>query len=230
MEGHPHPLLAIAGLFGLGLLHGVGPDHLAALGTLASRKGSVREAVAVAFRFGAGHAGLLAAGAAASFALGFVIPEAFERGAEIFGGSVVALLGAAAVVEALGLRVHRHAHGESEDHAHLHLHVGRDHVHARGHGHRHGATLVGALLAVSGLRGLLLLLPVAASRSPAVLGGAVLAFGAGVVLSMIAAALAGAGAVRLGGRFGLRIGGRWATGLVGAASFSVGVAWCVAAW
>jgi len=230
MEAHSHPLLAIAGLFGLGLLHGVGPDHLAALGTLASRRGSLRDALGVALRFGAGHAGLLAVGAAASFALGFVIPEAFERAAEIFGGSVVALLGAAAVVEALGLRVHSHAHGDEADHAHLHVHLGRDHVHAGGHGHRHGATLVGALLAVSGLRGLLLLLPAAATRSPMVLGGAVLAFGAGVVLSMIAAALAGAGAVWLGGRTGLRIGGRWATGIVGAASFSVGVAWCVAAW
>lgn len=89
---------------------------------------------------------------------------------------------------------------------------------------------MGALLAVSGLRGLLLLLPAAATRSSVVLGGAVLAFGAGVVLSMILAALAGAGVVHLGGRAGLRPGARWTTGIVGAASFSVGVAWCIAAW
>ncbi|HEY0839194.1 MAG TPA: hypothetical protein VGD74_03310, partial [Vulgatibacter sp.] len=123
MDVHPHPLLAIAGLFGLGLLHGVGPDHLAALGTLASRRGSVRDAIGVALRFGAGHAGVLAAGAVASLALGLVIPEAFERAAELFGGSLVALLGAAAVVEAMGLRVHRHPHGDAHDHDHLHLHV-----------------------------------------------------------------------------------------------------------
>ncbi len=232
MDVHPHPLLAIAGLFGLGILHGVGPDHLAALGTLAARRGSLRAAIGVAIRFGLGHAGVLAVGAALSLILGLAIPEAFERAAELFGGSLVVLLGAAALVEALGLRIHSHPHGKDGGHAHPHVHFGREHEHrgGHGHGHGHGATLVGALLAVSGLRGLLLLLPAAATRSPLVLGGAVVAFGVGVMVSMVAAALIGAAASYAGGRAGLRPSARWIRGVVGAASMSVGVFWVIAAW
>ncbi|AKU92316.1 Nickel transporter UreH [Vulgatibacter incomptus] len=230
MDIQPHPILAIAGLFGLGVLHGVGADHLAALGTIAAKRGSLREALLVALRFGAGHAGVLAVGAGLCLLLGLAIPEAFERVAEISGGGVVALLGALAVIEATGVvRIHSHAHGVHDEHAHPHVHVGMEHRHA-GHGHRHGATLVGALMAVSGLRGLLALVPAAAQRSPVVLGGSVLAFGVGVVVSMVIAALAGAGAAWLGGRAGLRPGARTVRGLVGAASFAVGVFWIVDAW
>ncbi len=226
-----HPLLSLAGLFGLGILHGLGPDHLAALGTLASRDGRLRDAVAVAARFGAGHAGLLAVGAILATAFGFLVPEAFERTAEIFGGSVVALLGFAALADALGFKVHTHRHEhDGEEHEHVHVHVGprhRERTHAL---HGHGATLVGALLAVSGLRGLLLLLPAAATGSPLLVGLAVLAFGFGVVISMIGAALLG-GAVALAGRgAGLHVDPRWTRGIVGGASACVGCAWIVLAW
>lgn len=227
MESQVHPLLAIAGLFGLGLLHGVGPDHLAALGTLASKRGNLRSAIGVALRFGLGHAALLAVGAAAALLLGFAIPEAFERVAELVGGSIVAILGAAAVVEAVGLRVHSHPHGD-DGHSHAHVHLGRSH--GEDHPHRHGATLIGALLAVSGLRGLMLLLPTASSGAPVVVGAAVLSFGAGVVVSMVGAAFLGAGAAWMGGRAGLRPSARWVQGVVGATSCTVGVAWMVAAW
>jgi len=224
-------LLSLAGLFGLGIAHGLGPDHLAALGTLATRRARLRDAVGVAARFGAGHAGLLAIGALLASGLGFFVPEAFERAAEIFGGSVVALLGIAAVVDALGLRVHTHAHDhDGHEHRHVHVHVGPGHD-QESHGlHRHGATLVGALLAVSGLRGLLLLLPAATSGSPALILLAVLAFGAGVVVSMIGAALLG-GAVAVAGKgAGVRLDLRWTRGLVGAASACIGVFWIAAAW
>lgn len=229
---HGNPLYLLAGLFGLGILHGLGPDHLAALGTLASRRGSVRDAIAVAVRFGFGHAGLLAVGAALAMGLGWVIPEAFERTAELFGGSLVALLGGLALVDALGFRIHSHAHDhDGEAHQHLHVHVGAaGHDQERHGAHRHGATLVGALLAISGLRGLLLLLPAAVSGSRLLVAGSVVAFGGGVVLSMIGAALVGGAAAWVGSGLGLRAGPRLIRGTVGAASFAVGAAWVVAAW
>lgn len=225
-----HAIAAISGLFGLGILHGVGPDHLAALGTLATRRGDLKEAIGVAIRFGAGHAALLAVGAGLALGVGFVIPEAFERAAEIFGGSVVALLGLAALVDALGLRIHSHSHTHGEhDHQHLHVHVGpvRHDLHV---GHRHGATLIGALLAVSGLRGLLLLLPAATAGSTWVIGASVASFGLGVMASMVAAAVFGVATARLGAKVGISAGPRLLRGLVGGASFCVGAAWIVIAW
>lgn len=227
-----HSLVAISGLFGLGILHGVGPDHLAALGTLATRRGNLREAISVAVRFGAGHAALLAVGAGLALGIGLVIPEAFERAAEIFGGSVVALLGLAALVDALGLRVHSHEHGSAGgSHDHLHVHVGPGRHDPSTHGmHRHGATLIGALLAVSGLRGLLLLLPAAAAGSAWVVGASVAAFGLGVMASMVGAALLGVLTGRLGEMAGIRTGPRVVRGLVGGASFCIGAAWIAIAW
>ncbi len=225
-----HSLLSLAGLFGLGFLHGLGPDHLAALGTLAARRGNLRDAVGVATRFGAGHAGLLAVGALLATGLGYFVPEAFEQTAEIFGGSVVALLGLAAVVDALGFKVHSHTHEHDGDtHEHVHVHVGPGHE--DGHAlHRHGATLVGALLAISGLRGLILLLPAAASGSLPLVLLAVLAFGLGVVVSMIGAALLGGAAVWASKSAGVHVAPRWTRGIVGAASMCVGCAWVIAAW
>lgn len=227
-----HSVVAVAGLFGLGILHGVGPDHLAALGTLASRRGDLREAIGVAVRFGAGHAALLAVGAALALGIGFVIPEAFERAAEIFGGSVVALLGLAALVDALGLRVHSHSHDHGDDgHEHLHVHVGPIRHELSSHvAHRHGATLIGALLAVSGLRGLLLLLPAAAAGSAWVVGASVAAFGLGVMASMVGAAFLGVAAAKLGRTAGIHTGPRVLRGLIGGASFCVGAAWIAIAW
>lgn len=227
-----HAVVAISGLFGLGILHGIGPDHLAALGTLATRKGDLKEAIAVAIRFGAGHAALLAIGAGLALGVGFVIPEAFERAAEIFGGSVVALLGLAALVDALGLRIHSHSHDHAgHDHQHLHVHVGPVRHDLAAHvGHRHGATLIGALLAVSGLRGLLLLLPAAAAGSTWVIGASVAAFGLGVMASMVGAAVVGVATARLGAKVGISAGPRLLRGLVGGASFCVGAAWIAIAW
>lgn len=223
-------LLAFAGLFGLGFLHGFGPDHLAALGTLATRGSGLVHALRTAIRFGVGHAGLLAVGACASLTFGIVIPDTFERTAEILGGSVVALLGLGAIAESFGLRVHRHPHPHGgEEHAHLHVHVGPHPAPEAHGGHGHGATLVGAVLAISGLRGLILLLPAAATGSAWLVGGAVIAFGAGVVASMVGAALAGASAAWLGGVAGLPLQARWTRGLVGFASFAVGAAWVVLA-
>jgi hypothetical protein len=228
-------LVAVLGLLGLGVLHGLGPDHLAALATLAVRGGTLRQAVGTAIRFGVGHAGLLAAGAALVLGLGATVPEAFERAAEIGGGAIVALLGLAAIVEAAGLRVHRHSHEHGDGlHRHLHAHVGREHLHgarlpahgAPGNGH---AWAIGAALAVSGLRGMLLLLPAAGAGSPLFAALGVAAFGAGVILSMIGASVAGVLAAGATG-FGVRHGARAARGLIGAASFGIGVFWIFAAW
>jgi len=128
-----------------GLAHSVGPDHCAAMLTLtgAGGEGRRRRAFQVALRFALGHAVLLGGLAAVCLGLGVGLSEAFSTRAEIFGGAVLLAVALSALFLPASMR-HGHPHlpGHETDHRHVHL---------------SGAT--GALLAVSGVRGLLLALP-----------------------------------------------------------------------
>ncbi|MBX5481387.1 MAG: hypothetical protein IRZ16_06010 [Myxococcaceae bacterium] len=187
---------ALAFFVGLvqGLVHGLGPDHCAALATLGtSSRGDRFAAFRVAVRFALGHALMLGALAVLCVAMGIGISEAFERWAEIAGGVVLVGLGVAALFFPSALR-HGHPHLPGHDHSHSHPPADRS---AR------ISTAAGALMAVSGARALLLALP------PLVVGGAfqleawtyLPGFALGILVSMGAVGLlVGAGAVRLGDR------------------------------
>ena len=130
---------------GQGLLHAVGPDHCAAMATLNTLgNGRRRAALLTALRFACGHAAVL--GGVATFCLlaGVGLSEAFERWAEVFGGGVLLALAVTALLFPNSLR-----HG----HPHLPGHAGEPHV------HEHVSTAAGALMALSGVRSLLLALP-----------------------------------------------------------------------
>lgn len=122
----------------------MGPDHCAAMATLGTQQ--VRHpswALKAALRFALGHALVLGSVAAGCLLLGLGISEAFEKWAEIFGG--VLLMGLA--VTALlfpGALQHGHPHFGSH---------GPDHEHAQ------IPLAAGALMALSGVRSLLLALP-----------------------------------------------------------------------
>jgi len=171
---HPALFSLLVGL-GQGLLHGLGPDHCAAIATLGAT-GDRRKSLRVALSFAWGHTLVLGALAGACLALGFGLSEAFERWAERLGGFVLVALALAALLFPGTL-----------EHGHPTLpHHGHDHHHSRIGG------MAGALMAVSGVRALALALP------PLLVGGALHlagwaylpAFGAGVFLAMAGVGLA----------------------------------------
>lgn len=132
---------------GQGLLHALGPDHCAAMATLGTLGESRRRtALRVALRFALGHAAVLGGVAAFCLLAGVGLSETFERWAEIAGGGVLVALAVTALLFPNTLR-----HG----HPHLSGHTREPHAHMHGH----VSTAAGALMAVSGVRSLLLALP-----------------------------------------------------------------------
>ncbi|HZI08014.1 MAG TPA: hypothetical protein VEZ71_28600 [Archangium sp.] len=205
--------LFFAFLFGLGqgLLHAVGPDHCAAMATLGTLGPSRRRATfIVALRFAIGHAAVL--GGVATFCLlaGVGLSETFERWAEIFGGAVLVAL---AVTAFLFPNVLRHGHPHLPGHTH------------EPHSHMHDqvSTAAGALMAVSGVRSLLLALP------PLLVGGSMQSSGWTYLPGFAFGILVGMGAVGLLFAEGLsRVGTTLAERLqrlVAGASAVLGVFW-----
>lgn len=177
---------ALLTLFGQGLLHGLGPDHCLAIGALSTSGGGMRRAAGVSLRFGLGHTVVLAVGAIVAAITGLAIPERWESSLEVLGGVSLLALGCWTVLSKKSLVPH--AHGGLGTHTH-----GAD-----GHTHDHEGAVIpswaggrfqavaGAVFGLSGVRSLVLLLPLMArERTLSLLLGVTL-FGAGVVLSMFA--------------------------------------------
>jgi nickel/cobalt transporter (NicO) family protein len=144
------PFLALLVGFLQGLLHGVGPDHCAAVATLGTAARGRKSALLTAVRFAVGHAVVLGVLASGCLLLGFGISETFERWSEILGGAVLVAVALTALFFP-GALAHGHPHLPGHDHHHTHARV---------------STAAGALMAISGARSLLLALP------PLMVGGA----------------------------------------------------------
>jgi len=205
--------LATTCLLGLtaGLAHAVGPDHCAAMLTLtgAGGEGRRRRALGTAVRFALGHALLLAVIAAVCLLAGVGLSETFTHRAEIFGGAVLVAVAVAALVLPSTMR-----------HGHPHLPG-----HETGHRHARVSGAAGALMAVSGVRGLLLALP------PLLVGGGyslaawtyLPSFALGILIGMGAVGmLLAEGLGALTGRLGL-----WVERAAHLAAAAVGVVWIV---
>ncbi|QRK09855.1 hypothetical protein JQX13_07025 [Archangium violaceum] len=203
---------------GQGLLHAVGPDHCAAMATLGTLGPSRRRAtLLVALRFAVGHAAVL--GGVATFCLlaGVGLSETFERWAEVFGGVVLVAL---AVTAFLFPNVLRHGH------PHLPGHTQEPHSHMHdSHMHDRVSTAAGALMAVSGVRSLLLALP------PLLVGGSLQSSGWTYLPGFAFGILVGMGAVGLVFAEGLsRLGSELAERLqrvVAVGSAALGLFWIV---
>jgi hypothetical protein len=133
--------------------------------TLATPLGPARygRAFWLAARFAAGHALLLSTGAAAVLLFGWQVPAQFEHIGEFMGGCVLIVMGLVGCWLAYSGRVYAHAHihdhgATATAHRHWHLHVGRAHSHQPGI-HTALPGIMGAVFAVSGLRALILTLP-----------------------------------------------------------------------
>lgn len=175
--------IVLGSLFGQGLLHGVGPDHCLAIGALASR-GGLRRALAVSVRFGVGHMAVLGVMATAAVLAGVVIPARWESALEVVGGASLLALGCWTLLRGLPTDGAHH-HGDGVLHAHdLAEHDPREAV--LGVAPKGPLPLLaGALFGLSGVRSLVLALPLMARHDPAVLAAGVLLFGLGVLFSMV---------------------------------------------
>lgn len=160
-------------MLALGFLHGLGADHLMAIAalSLATPLGPARYARAfgLAVRFAVGHAVLLAFGAGMVLFFGWQIPLRFEQGGELIGGCLLIALGLVVGWLTFSGRLYLHAHvhpaGDHRAHSHWHLHVGRLHSH-RPSVHTVLPGVLGAVFAVSGLRALVLSLPLWNTANP----------------------------------------------------------------
>lgn len=180
----------LASFLVLGVLHGLGPDHCAAIASLLVRArpalggaGNWRPALGIAVSFGLGHAAVLALGVLFAAIAGVAIPEAWSQRSEVLGGVLLLGLG--------GLLVWRAIRGESRDHAHPHL------------GPRvkgGGTAMLGALFAFSGIRAAVLVIPLALRGAVVQSFVAVVLFGLGVIVGMAAFGVAVAGGVRVARR------------------------------
>lgn len=179
-------------MLALGFLHGLGADHLMAIAalSLATPLGPARygRAFWLALRFAIGHALVLGVGAAVVLLFGWQIPARFEQGGEFVGGCLLIILGLAGGWLAYSGRLyahsHAHPHGGDGLHSHWHLHVGRQHSH-RPAVHTALPGLLGAVFAVSGLRALVLSLPLwSSSHAFGALLSLVALFALGILASM----------------------------------------------
>lgn len=172
-------------VFILGITHGFDVDHLAAITALASRGASKWETATLGFSFGFGHMMTLLIFGVIGLITGRVIPQSFERKAEIFGGSLLILIGLMILYELTKKNVyaHQHSHDHPEE-PHSHMHIHNHHPHANKHIHTHQATLIGGLFAFSGLHSLLIMVPIVLAANIWEGSSYILVFGVGVIISM----------------------------------------------
>jgi hypothetical protein len=225
--------LALAGsAITLGFVHGLGADHLMAIAVLSvdgrgnRRAGS--DVLATAVRFASGHALLLGAGAGLAVLFGWVLPVAFESGAERLGGVLLIALGAAGLWNVAEGRAYGHVHADRRGQARWHFHVhGRASQAADAHRSSGLATFIGAVFAVSGLRMLMMLAPfgdAAGALALPALFALIVLFGLGILFSMslFGVVLARVFSLGLVDRLG-----RTAALVVALASMALGAYWVV---
>ncbi len=155
----------------LGLLHGLGADHLMAITALSVGSPTTftrRRTFRVALGFAFGHAMLLAAGTTLVVIAGWTIPILVERTGEVAGGCILIALGLAGLWVAMTRPLHGNTHPPHGSHRHSHV-----------------PTMLGAVFAISGLRTVTLLTPLGGHDGSimAVLG-LILIFSLGILLSM----------------------------------------------
>lgn len=213
----------LATMFVLGLLHGLGMDHVMAITTLVRRGASGRSAAWIGVKFGLGHMGVLAVAAAAGLLLRFTVPARFELAMETTGGLLLLGLGVWVLLDLRGDSwvVHVHPHEHNQDKAHSHVHVHRHGLEE--HRHSHLAWGLGAVFALSGVRSLLVMVPVVLAPRFSVALLYILLFGLGIVLSMSLYGWLASQFFRLASRD--RTLDRLAGALTGVASLALGGYW-----
>src|SRR5256886_421403 len=164
------PFLAPAGLgLLLGLRHAFEPDHLAAVSTLATRQGRLRDACRLGLAWALGHTASLGAVALLIIAGGLRLPARLAPAAELLVALLLIVLGGTVIWRYARGRWHLHVHAhDGGPHLHLHSHAhgaAHEHLHPRGDARRSlGFGLLHRLAGSAAI--LVLLLAAAPSRTP----------------------------------------------------------------
>jgi ABC-type nickel/cobalt efflux system permease component RcnA len=205
--------------FLLGLRHAFEPDHLAAVSTLVTRAGRVRDAARLGVAWGVGHTVSVGIVALLVIALGIELPARLATIAELLVALLLVGLGGFVLLRYARGRWHMHFH-EHDGAAHLHLH---SHASEQAHSHRHAQWDARRSLGLGLAHGLagsgaVLVLIVAATPTAALRLGYVAAFGAGTIAGMVTVSVLLGVVVRAATRRGARL----ATAIhLGAATASV---------
>jgi ABC-type nickel/cobalt efflux system permease component RcnA len=198
--------------FVLGFRHAFEPDHLAAVSTLATRQGTLRQAARLGLSWGVGHSAAVGTVVLLLIVTGVHLPPGFFPVAEM---AVAALLiGLGGTVLWRSARRHRdslglaHAAAHAAGVPHRHERPTRDTRNSLGFGIAHGLAGSGAVV----------VLMVATTTTRGAQLGYLAAFGMGTVVGMMSVSAT----VALAARRAAREGNRWAGALqLGAAAMSV---------
>lgn len=177
--------------FLIGLRHALEPDHVAAVVSISTRGGTMRDYARSGAVWGMGHALTLLLLAGGSIVFGLVISDGLGRLLEGAVGVMLVVLGISVFVRMKrnGIHVHGHRHDDGTGHFHAHGHA-PDVDHARDvheHDHRRFSlrTLsVGALHGLAGSSALVLLVG-SAAETPALGVAYVVLFGIGATVGMM---------------------------------------------
>jgi high-affinity nickel permease len=150
----------------VGLQHALEPDHLAAVGSLASRHRSSRSLSSAGLFWGLGHAVPLLLVSAAAILAHATLPERFGVVAEMAVGVMLVILGARVLhrlwQERVHVHLHRHADGTVHAHAHSHRHGEEHEAHRHTDGVRWRSALVGMTHGLAGSAALIVMAGTAA--------------------------------------------------------------------
>jgi ABC-type nickel/cobalt efflux system permease component RcnA len=183
--------------FLIGLRHALEPDHVAAVVSLSTRGGSLRDQARGGALWGLGHALTLLLLAGGCVAFGLVVPERAGRLLEGAVGLMLVGLGVSvfARLRRGGVHVHGHVHGDGTAHLHAHAHPPQvdhtgdphEHVHPRPSWRGLG---VGAVHGLAGSSALVLLVG-SAAQAPllGLLYVALFGLGASAGMMLLAATL-----------------------------------------
>ncbi|HYL11497.1 MAG TPA: hypothetical protein VEV41_00530 [Terriglobales bacterium] len=191
-------MLLLAMIFLAGILHGLGPDHLAAITAFGAVVGhNFRRVAFFALRFAGGHAVVVAAAALLARFGRLAMPANWERGFDLTAEGLLLLTGLALLIGLvtghLSIHAHEHHHDDGR-HEHFHAHLGS----RAEHQHRHGklAFVLGGLFALGGVRSLLVVVPVALAQTMTLSLLRISAFALGIVVSMSAYGFLAGGALQ----------------------------------
>jgi sulfite exporter TauE/SafE len=181
----------------IGASHAFEPDHLAAVGSMATEQSGRRHLVLRGALWGVGHTIALFLLSMAAVGFGMALSIKTQAVLELTVGLMLVGLGLQGIARALNVRMHNHSHSHGNDgeHKHLHVHIANDDNHSSGNiGHVHlprfdlKPLAVGMVHGAAG-SGALVVTMAAISENPLAAGAYVAVFGIGSILGMAAFSL-----------------------------------------
>jgi len=174
-----YALLILA--FGLGLVHALDADHIAAVSVLSSETSNIDKSIGFAFQWATGHGLILLLMTMTFVLLGETIPQMLSSIAEQLVGAVLIMLGLFMFykIQRYRLAIHFHSHEGYMPHAHWYRKSESEQQ------HKHKAVLVGGLHGMAGSAPLLGALPMIQNGSTTEVFLYILIFSSGVFIAMV---------------------------------------------